>query len=449
MSNKSLLAWRGTAMLAAVLLPAAAVSADSGLHVNWINQFGTSTVDYGYSAAMAGSGNAYVAGETWGSLGGPSAGVEDAFLRKYDEAGNVLWTRQLGTNYHDHGYSVAADANGNAYLAGTTSGSLGGPNAGDTDAYLAKYDAVGTSLWTRQLGTVGSEFGRCATTDIAGNVYVTGDTQGGLGGANSGLYDLFLAKYDGSGTRVWVRQFGTSSSEFCYSVATDADSNAYVTGVTQGSLASPNSGGYDVFLAKYDTQGNRLWTRQAGTSDDEWSRSVAVDSAGNSYVTGYTKGSLGGLNAGGFDVFLAKYDTTGNRLWMSQLGTSSDDIGLSVDMDSADKVYVGGGTSGSLAGPNAGGSDAFVAKYDGSGNLLEVFQFGSNAYDTVTCVGLDNLGSGRIADYSYGTVGDASAGNYDAFVASVASIPEPSTLALLSIGALGLLAYAWRKRKPA
>ena len=109
------------------------------------------TASYGVSAD--GLGNVYISGYTYGSLGGPNAGSDDAFVSKYDAAGTLQWTRQLGTSAIDRSYGVSADGLGNVYISGYTSGSLGGPNAGGNDAFVSKYDAAGTLQWTRQLGT--------------------------------------------------------------------------------------------------------------------------------------------------------------------------------------------------------------------------------------------------------------------------------------------------------
>ena len=223
-------------------------------------------------------------------------------------AQNLLWTRQIGTTAWDEGHGVAVDSAGNAYIAGVTSGSLGGPNAGRSDYFLAKYDASGTLLWTRQAGTSTNDFGLDVDVDSAGNAYITGWTEGSLGGPNAGGKDVFLAKYDALGTLLWTRQAGTSVRDEALGVAVDSAGNAYITGGTGGSLGGPNPGRDDYFLAKHDTSGALLWTRQAGTSAIDAAWSVAVDSAGNAYITGLTEGSLGGPNAGlGRDYFLAKY----------------------------------------------------------------------------------------------------------------------------------------------
>jgi hypothetical protein len=118
------------------------------------------------------------------------------------------------------------------------------------------------SPWTKQLGTSSSDKGRGVTTDSSGNIYVTGSTLGGLDGntfLGGGLYllgDIFLVKYSSSGTKQWTKQLGTSSDDWGEGVTTDSSDNIYVTGQTQGGLdGNTSSGNYDIFLVKYNSSG--------------------------------------------------------------------------------------------------------------------------------------------------------------------------------------------------
>jgi len=105
---------------------------------------GTSLADQSFGVSADGLGNVYISGETFRSLDGTNAGDDDAFVTKYDAAGNIQWTRQLGTSSRDESSGVSADGLGNVYFSGTTSGSLGRANNGNPDAFLAK--VIGTPL---------------------------------------------------------------------------------------------------------------------------------------------------------------------------------------------------------------------------------------------------------------------------------------------------------------
>jgi hypothetical protein len=344
-----------------------------GLNGNkqWTRQLGTTSSEMGAKVAVDG-GNIYVTGYTMGELdGNTNAGGEDLFLVKYDASGNKLWTRQLGTVSDDQGQGVVVDG-GYIYVTGATKGGLdGNTNAGGEDLFLVKYDASGNKLWTRQLGTASDDQGQGVAVDGGGNIYVTGATRGGLdGNTNAGDVDLILVKYDSDGNKQWTRQLGTASGEMGAGVATDGGSNIYVTGATLGGLdGNTNAGEVDLILVKYDSAGIKQWTRQLGTASIEMGAGVATDGGGNIYVTGATLGGLdGNTNAGDADLILVKYDPSGIKHWTRQLGTASDDGGSDVAVDNSGNIFVTGSTEGGLDGnTNAGGVDAFLIKFNPMG----------------------------------------------------------------------------------
>jgi len=342
---------------------------DSGNEV-WTMQFGTSADDGASGVAADASGNVYVAGGTDGTLPEQSSsGSWDAYVRKYDGAGSELWTMQFGTSTDDIAFSVAVDISGNIYVAGTTGGALPGQtSSGGYDAFVRKYDDSGNEIWTMQFGTSGLAYAYGVAVDAPGNVYVAGIISGALPGqTSSGGYDAFARKYDDSGNEIWTKQFGgTLAYDVAYGVAVDASGNVYVTGLPEGALpGQTSSGGYDAFARKYDDSGNEVWTKQFGTSANDEASSVAVDASGNVYVTGATEGAFPGqISSGNYDDFVRKYDDSGNEVWTKQFGTSANDYANSVAVDTSGNVYVAGSTYGILPGQaSSGGSDAFVVKF--------------------------------------------------------------------------------------
>ena len=142
---------------------------------------------------------------------------------------------------------------------------------------------------------------------------MTGRTYGGLdGNTSSGGEDIFLVKYNSSGTKQWTNQLGTSSTDYGTGVTTDLSGNIYVTGITYGGLdGNKSSGKSDIFLVKYNSSGTKQWTKQLGTSSTDWASGVTTDSSGNIYVTGYTWGGLdGNTSLGGRDIFLIKFNSS-------------------------------------------------------------------------------------------------------------------------------------------
>ena len=248
----------------------------------------------------------------------------------------------------------------------------------------------GTKQWTQQLGTSTWDEGKDVTTDSSGNIYVTGWTGGGLdGNTNSGNSDIFLVKFNSSGTKQWTKQLGTSSMDFGSGVTTDSSGNIYVTGYTRGGLdGNTNSGSYDIFLVKYNSSGTKQWTKQLGTSSDDWGNGVSTDSSGNIYVTGYTYGSLDGNTnsyASRTDIFLVKYNSSGTKQWTKQLGTSYEDRGNGVTTDSSGNIYVTGytevnkdkrGLDGNTHSGWGGVNNIFLVKYNSSGTKQWTKQLG-------------------------------------------------------------------------
>ncbi len=329
----------------------------------WIDQFGSGGEEISRAVSLDRAGNAFICGQTQGSLGGPNAGRHDMFVRKYDSTGNAMQTHQLGSDQADDAYGVAVDPTGNIHVGGHTGGSLDSPNSGKADAIIVKYDDVGNPLWMHQLGTNTFDGIFGVDVDEEGNVYFGGQTEASLLGPTFGHRDAFLGKYDPAGEPLWSRQFGTPEYERGYDVAVDRFGNVYITGNTTGSLGGPYVGNLDVYLRKYDPAGNALWTQQLGSDQMDESHAVAVDAAGNAYIAGYTKGNLGDYNAGSWDAFVCKYDAEGNQIWIDQQGTPTDDYAYDIAVDDWGTAYIVGYTNGDLAGYSAGLNDVFVIAY--------------------------------------------------------------------------------------
>jgi uncharacterized repeat protein (TIGR01451 family) len=416
-----------TVLIGLVAFAFVAVGGASGQQIEWTRQFGSPGEDAASAVAAAPSA-IYVAGGADGALPGQTnAGGVDAFVRKYDTGGNEAWTRQFGSADTDRSLGIAADATA-AYVAGSTQAGLPGETfSGTVDAFLRKYDASGTALWTRQFGTSEVDAANAVFADVTG-VYVVGEVGGGQalpGQTSAGGADAFVRKYDTNGGEIWTRQFGGTFSEDAAGVGGDG-AYVYVVGTTTGTLPGQTSaGGFDAFVRKYDTNGNEIWTRQFGSPDGDQARGVFADTTGV-YIAGLTQGAFPGHTfAGDVDAYVRKYDPNGIEVWTRQFGTSGTDAALAASGD-ASSVSVAG-----LLGIGETKSDieAFVRKFDANGNELWTTRFGAS--ETAAAGGISVAAA---ASYAAGGVGgtlpgQTSAGFSDAFVVKIVE-PTPADLAV-------------------
>lgn len=395
--------------------------------VGWTRQFGTSAVDIPYAVAVDGSDGVVVAGSTAGTLPGQTwAGGRDAFVRRYDAAGNELWTRQFGTYNQEVARGVAVDASGNVVVVGHTSGVFPGQTSlGGDDAFVRMYDASGTELWTRQFGERFTDQARGVAVDASGNVLVVGHTLGPLplpGQTHAGGRDAFVRMYDAAGTELWTDQFGTIDDDFAEAVSVDASGNVAVVGNTSRSLPGQTSVGLDdAFVRLYDAAGTELWTDQFGTTEHDVAFAVAMRGGGEVVVAGYTGGTLPGqTSAGRDDAFVRSYDAAGTELWTRQFGSTNNDVVRGMSVDGTGSVVVTGQTLSALPGQMwTGGYDVFVQSVDAFGSELWTHQFGTMPHenDYGRAVSVDGSGNVVVAGYTDGALpGQTNAGRDDAFV---------------------------------
>lgn len=404
------------------------------------------------SSTTDANGNLYIAGSfatpsiTFGAITlintDTSGSKSDFFVVKYDADGNVIWARSEGGAKSDWAMGISVDLNGNVYVTGSyssetiTIGAVTLTNSDTSsnsqqDMFLIKYDNFGNVLWVKTSSNNNFwDLGFSVSTDASGNVFVTGVFQFGIVLDTVSLpsyygWHVFTAKYNSSGNILWARtgipNFG--DADLGTSIAVDNSGNAYVTGYFNASnlhfgaftlvKADSTSFGQDIFVVKYDASGNVLWAKSAGGighSGYQSSTSIATDNDNNCYVTGYFQAAtiqFGNItlinddNTGyGNDMFIAKYDASGNVLWAKRVGGAGSDDGANcVTTDAAGNVYVGGyynSTSISFdnniltnANNTAGSNyDSFLAKYNAFGNSQWVIGIGDSGNESVKTISI-------------------------------------------------------------
>jgi hypothetical protein len=434
---------------------------------------GGSGNDYVYGIAVDAAGNAYVTGQTDSAnfpttnpLAGTNAGNNDAFVTKLNAAGDALvYSTYLGGSGVDSGNRIAVDVEGNAYLTGNTTSTnfptmnpLQASLGGTSNAFVTKLNAVGNALvYSTYLGGSGRDGGYGIAVDVEGNAYVTGYTtstnfptvnpfQASLGGTE----DAFVTKLNTAGNAVvYSTYLGGSDGDAGDGIAVDVEGNAYVTGFTYSTdfptknpFQASLGGAQDAFVTKLDGVGNAaFYSTYLGGSGYDYGYGIAVDAAGNAYVTGYTtstnfptvnpfQASLDGTE----DAFVTKLNTAGNAVvYSTYLGGSGGDGGYGIAVDAAGNAYVTGytystdfPTKNPFQATLGGGSDAFVVKFNTSGNAVVYSTYlggsgGDGGYGIAVDAGNAYV-TGPTYSANFPTMNPfqaASGGSSDAFVAKI------------------------------
>lgn len=374
------------------------------------------------------------------------------FLAKYNSSGNLLWVQTGGgslANRGNSGLSLKVDANGACYVTGIFCGTANFDTVqltsyGDNDIFIAKFDSSGSCLWAKKAGGSGYDVGRDIELDADNNIYITGNTNSTLlhfdaitisNTANK----FFLAKYDNNGNCIWAQISGgagdgSGNGLSCYNnklfVAGYFVSTCIFGSITLIDLTGNGAG----LIAQYDTAGTCLWAKSTFGGGGN---AVNHDSLGNCYETGTfmdsaTFDTIHLYNATHTDCFLAKCDVNGNFIWAKQLNATNVAEGNSLTTNNIGETYItglffGNATFGSTNLTSLG-QDIFVAKYDSSGNCIGATHVGTTgANDVGEGVTIDINGycyiTGEFTDTAnFGSIPLVSYGNQDAFWAKMDAI---------------------------
>ena len=404
--------------------------------VLWAKSFGAADGELCNGVAADAAGNVYITGLfasptlAIGSvtLVNSNPGSSDIFVAKLDATGNTVWVKSAGSTQADRGNGIAVDASGNVFATGYYispvinfgTGNLTNAGTTTTDFFLTKYDNNGNTLWARSVGGTNNESGNSVAVDSLGNAYITGAFMsasinfgsGVINNSTAGSQDVFVVKYNGSGTAVWSARTGGSLDDFGNSIAVKKN-NVYLTGgynsaaitVSTNTLTNASAGTVDLFLIKMDLGGIVQWAKRSGGLDSEAGNGVATDSMGNVFVTGYFSSSsltFGTITVNNFsfgyrDLFVAAYNSGGTANWATEVGSTYDETAncIAVHPGGTD-IYIGGLFSSGVVSFGAYnvykgcGDDVFVAKL--LGPLVGIQEYVSN--ETVSA--FPNPTSGKI-----------------------------------------------------
>ena len=315
----------------------------------WTRVLGGSEYDEASGISVANDGSIFITGFTDTNLDGQTNnGSKDAFLAKYNSNGSKAWTKLLGGPNWDVAKGVSTAWDGSVYITGVTLSSLdnqtnnGWTYAEDAgDAFLTKYNSNGSKSWTRLLGGTGREIANGVSTASDGSIYITGVANSAYddetntyslfdGQAISGGADAFLAKYNSDGSKAWTKLLG----EIAYGVSTASDGSVYIAGVTDDILDDQSNGGDKaIFLAKYNSSGSKAWEKLVRFTEFYPPYTIGITTSGNGSIFIAAQ------------EFLYKYNSDGSRAWTSLLDDNPPFNGISssgVSTASDGSIYVTG-----------------------------------------------------------------------------------------------------------
>jgi hypothetical protein len=435
--------------------------------LSYSTYLGGSGQDEGYGIAVDGAGNAYVTGSTTSNrfptknpLQNKNGGGQDAFITKMSTDGTALvYSTYLGGSGDDVGLGIAVDSTGNAYVTGRT-GSTNFPTknayqttyGGGEDVFITELNAAGSALvYSTYLGGNSTNMGWGIAVDGADNAYITGSTgstdfpttpgafQATYGGNNDGFVAKLNPALSGAQSLVYSTYLGGAGVDEAFGIAVDGAGNAYVTGWTTSAnfpttigafqTTSPMAGKYTAFVTKINPTGSALIysTYLGGSRDDRGNGGIAVDSAGEAYVTGYTAstdfpttpGAFQTVYGGTGDAFVTKLKADGSGLvYSTYLGGSDEENGVGlyaryggIALDAAGNAYVTGltfstnfPTKNAFQATNGGGGwqDAFITKLntDGSAQVYSTYVGGSST-DIGYAIAVDGSGNAYVTGQTY------------------------------------------------
>ncbi|KPK75312.1 MAG: hypothetical protein AMJ79_11610 [Phycisphaerae bacterium SM23_30] len=364
-----------------------------------------------------------------------SKGLFDIFVTKFNADGSYGWTQTMGGNEGDYGSGITVDAAGNVFVCGYFYDTVdfdpsdqtdNHTSNGEGDIFLTKLNPDGSYAWTRTFGGVESESASDLATDSSGNIYLTGnfrdevDFDPGTGTdthSSNGDMDTFVTKINSDGSYAWTATFGgIGLYDRGFSIGVDSMANVYVTGdfqdevdfdPTAGIDLHTSNGNRDCFVTKLKADGEYEWTATFGGDNAEAGQSLAVDFAGNIFLTGYfysdtmdfdpSIGTDDHSSNGGADIFLTRLYADGSYGWTQTYGGSEPDIGGNITLDSAGNLIVTGHFSDKVDFDPSDEIDYFTSNgnYDVFITKLETAEKYYFAYDWSQTAGASGLDRGR------------------------------------------------------
>ncbi len=340
-------------------------------YFEWVHQAGGKSNERGTAIEMDSFGNVYCAGEvsdtTYFADTSFVANFGDIFLSKFSNDGNLQWIRICGGGGLDRGLDMKVDGNDDIIVTGFFSSTA---NFGDTtlsslgfsDVFVAKFNSHGDFQWVVHGAGSNHDEALCIATDSDNNIYISGYFEetlhiGSFVLSTTTFSTMFVAKISPSGNVLWAKQavgedFGESIS---YDLICDNNKNVIVTGyfddtmIFQDSTFYSYDGSIDIFIAKYGSNGDMIWVVQAGGDYDDYGRAITVDESDNIYLTGdFTQTATFGNftlipSNTARNIFYGMISPSGIFQWIKQSTGSIRAIPLSIHYNQTNGLAICGG----------------------------------------------------------------------------------------------------------
>jgi hypothetical protein len=356
----------------------------------WKKLFGGDNEDNGVCIVRTADGGYITAGSTLSNSSGDvgvGKGSYDIWVVKTDADGNKVWQKTYGGSSVEQPTAIINTGDGGVLITGYTnsinSGDVGFNQGGD-DAWVLKLDANGNLLWQKTYGTTSYDYAQGIISSGDGGYIVAGHTY------ISTYSDVWIFKLDANGNLLWQKTFGGSSYDYVPAITSTDDGGFIVAANTLSSNTGnvgANNGGLDIWVVKFDANGNLLWQKTLGGSKDEWANHIVRSTDGGFVVMGYTESSNTGdvgANHGKSDLWVVKLNATGTIVWQKTIGGAGSDAAI-FGTASADGGFMLSGTTDSNnsgdVGANHGLSDLWIVKVSANGTLAGQLLMGGNDHE--------------------------------------------------------------------
>ena len=442
--------------------------------VIWEKRFGGNDFDELTSIIPISNKGYLIAGNSFSNISGDktqvSWGYDDFWVIKTDTSGNKVWDKRYGGTNEDKLLTVIDMQNGNFLLAGNSSSNATGDKTensrGGYDFWIVKIDSSGNKIWDKRFGGNSFDYLTSITTNRDGSILLGGSSFSSISGDKSqnthGGFDFWIVKIDMNGNKIWDKTFGGSDFDYLTAVIPIDQNNFLLSGYSKSSISGDktqiNKGESDFWIVKIDNNGNKIWDKSYGGSNEDKLYSIVPTSDGGFLLGGQSSSDISGdktqLSKGGSDFWVIKVDINGNKIWDKSYGGIKDESLNSMFALGNDGFLLGGGSLSSSSADRTqnsqGNSDFWFLKIDTLGNKIWDKSLGGRSFDKIACLKKINdqfIIAGNSFSNISGDKNEQSQGNCDFWVVnvkpeSISSICGGYPITLTASGCSGITTWS-------